>query len=121
VDYFRSDGTVRYLVSKKWNFILGAHTSVSLDVNKEYQNDDDRAEALNQILSYERYKKVMDKANELLRRVNFRKIIHASGIQASVYGRSCIEKVRDPSDNNRIVRLNVLNSKLFFNISHQNT
>src|SRR5512144_62587 len=71
-DTFRSDGTVRNGTCKKWNFILGAHIFVSLDVNKEYQNDDDRAEALNQILSYERYKKVMDKANELLRRINFR-------------------------------------------------
>lgn len=111
-DCFRSDGTVRLGVTKKWNFILGAHVSISLDVNKEYQNDDERAEALNQITSYQPYKIAMDEANELMRRVNFRKVIHAAGIQASVYGRACIEKVRDPADNNRIVRLNVLNSKL---------
>lgn len=111
-DCFRSDGCVRLGVTKKWNFILGAHIAVSLDVNKEYQNDDERSEALNQIMSYEPYKIAMDKANELLRRVNFRRVIHAAGVQSSVYGRSCIEKVKDPANNNRIVRLNVLNSKL---------
>jgi hypothetical protein len=111
-DTFRSDGTVRNGVSKKWNFILGAHTSVSLDVDREYQNDDDRANAMNQVLQYEPYKIAMDKANEVLRKCNFRKVLHAAGIQASVFGRSCIEKVRNPADNNRICRLNVLNSKL---------
>ena len=111
-DAFRSDGTVRNSVSKKWNFILGAHTSVSLDVDREYQNDEDRASAMNQVLAYEPYKIAMDKANEVLRKCSFRKVLHAAGIQASVYGRSCIEKVRDPANNNRIVRLNVLNSKL---------
>lgn len=111
-DTFRSDGTVRNGISKKWNFILGAHTSVSLDVDREYQNDEDRANAMNQVLQYEPYKIAMDKANEVLRKCSFRKVLHAAGIQASVYGRSCIEKVRNPADNNRIVRLNVLNSKL---------
>jgi len=111
-DCFRSDGTVRLGVTKKWNFILGAHVSVSLDVNKEFQNDEERATALQAVIGYEPYKKAMDEANELLRRVNFRKVIHAAGIQASIYGRACIEKVRDPNDGNRIVRLNVLNSKL---------
>jgi hypothetical protein len=111
-DCFRSDGAVRNGVSKKWNFILGARTSVSLDVAKEFQNDDDRANAMNQVLAYEPYKIAMDCANEVLRKCNFRKVLHAAGIQASVYGRSCIEKVRNPADNNRIVRLNVLNSKL---------
>ena len=111
-DCFRSDGTVRLGITKRWGFILGAHLTISLDVNKEYQNDDERAEALNQITTYEPYRVAMDEANELMRRVNFRKVIHAAGIQASVYGRSCIEKVRDPSDSNRIIRLNVLNSKL---------
>ena len=110
-DCFRSDGAVRNGVSKKWNFILGAHTSVSLDIAKEFQNDDDRANAMNQVLNYEPYKVAMDKANEVLRKCSFRKVLHAAGIQASVYGRSCIEKVRNPADN-RIVRLNVLNSKL---------
>ncbi len=110
-DTFRSDGTVRNGVSKKWNFILGAHTSVSLDVDREFQNDEDRANAMNQVLNYEPYKIAMDKANEVLRKCSFRKVLHAAGIQASVYGRSCIEKVRNPADN-RIVRLNVLNSKL---------
>ena len=110
-DAFRSDGTVRNACSKKWNFILGAHTSVSLDVDREYQNDDDRANAMNQVLQYEPYKIAMDKANEVLRKCNFRKVLHAAGIQASVYGRACIEKVRNPADN-RIIRLNVLNSKL---------
>lgn len=111
-DTFRSDGAVRNGVSKKWNFILGAHTSVSLDIAKEFQNDDDRANAMNQVLNYEPYKIAMDKANEVLRKCSFRKVLHAAGIQASVYGRSCIEKVRNPADNNRIVKLNVLNSKL---------
>lgn len=111
-DTFRSDGTVRNGLAKKWNFILGSHTSVSLDVNKEYQNDDDRANSMKQVLAFEPYRIAMDKANEILRKCNFRKVLHAGGIQASVYGRSCIEKVRDPSDNNRICRLNVLNSKL---------
>jgi hypothetical protein len=110
-DTFRSDGAVRNGVSKKWNFILGARTSVSLDVDREYPNDEDRANAMNQVLNYEPYKIAMDKANEVLRKCNFRKVLHAAGIQASVYGRSCIEKVRNPADN-RIVRLNVLNSKL---------
>jgi hypothetical protein len=111
-DTFRSDGTVRNGVSKKWNFILGAHTSVSLDVNREFQNDDDRANAMNQVLQYEPYRIAMDKANEVLRKCNFRKVLHAAGIQSSVYGRACIEKVRNPADNNRVCRLNVLNSKL---------
>jgi len=111
-DCFRSDGTVRNGVSKKWNFILGAHTSVSLDVDREFQNDDERAGAMNQVLQYEPYRIAMDKANEVLRKCSFRKVLHAAGIQASVYGRSCIEKVRNPADDNRIVRLNVLNSKL---------
>jgi hypothetical protein len=110
-DTFRSDGTVRNGVSKKWNFILGARTSVSLDVAREFQNDEDRANAMNQVLAYEPYKIAMDCANEVLRKCNFRKVLHAAGIQASVYGRSCIEKVRNPADN-RIMRLNVLNSKL---------
>jgi hypothetical protein len=111
-DCFRSDGAVRNGVSKKWNFILGARTSVSLDVAKEFQNDEDRANAMNQVLQYEPYKIAMDCANEVLRKCNFRKVLHAAGIQASVYGRACIEKVRNPADDNRIVRLNVLNSKL---------
>jgi hypothetical protein len=111
-DCFRSDGAVRNGVSKKWNFILGARTSVSLDVAKEFQNDEDRANAMNQVLQYEPYKIAMDCANEVLRKCNFRKVLHAAGIQASVYGRACIEKVRNPADGNRIVRLNVLNSKL---------
>lgn len=110
-DTFRSDGTVRNGLTKKWNFILGAHTSVSLDVDREYQNDDQRAEAMNQVLQYEPYKIAMDRANEVLRKCGFRKVIHAAGIQASIYGRSCIEKVRSP-DGKKIVRLNVLNSKL---------
>src|SRR5215203_307263 len=110
-DCFRSDGTVRNGVSKKWNFILGAHTSVSLDVDREFQNDDERAGAMNQVLQYEPYRIAMDKANEVLRKCSFRKVLHAAGIQASVYGRACIEKVRNPADN-RIIRLNVLNSKL---------
>jgi hypothetical protein len=110
-DCFRSDGTVRNGVSKKWNFILGAHTSVSLDVDREYQNDEDRANAMKQVLQYPPYKQAMDKANEVLRKCSFRKVLHAAGIQASVYGRACIEKVRNPADN-KIVRLNVLNSKL---------
>lgn len=111
-DTFRSDGTVRNGVTKKWNFILGAHTSVSLDVDREFQNDDERANALQQVTTYEPYKIAMDKANEVLRRTGFRKILHAAGIQASIYGRACIEKVRNPADNNRIVGLNILNSKL---------
>jgi hypothetical protein len=111
-DTYRSDGTVRNGVTKKWNFILGALTSVSLDVDREFQNDDQRAIAMQQITGYEPYKKAMDKANEVLRKTNFRKIIHAAGIQASIYGRACIEKVRNPADNNRVMRLNVLNSKL---------
>ena len=110
-DCFRSDGAVRNGISKKWNFILGARTSVSLDVAREFQNDEDRATAMKQVLDYEPYRIAMDKANEVLRKVNFRKALHAAGIQASVYGRSCIEKVRNSADN-RIVRLNVLNSKL---------
>lgn len=110
-DCYRSDGVARNGIGKKWNFILGAHTSVSLDVDREYQNDEDRANAMNQVLQYEPYKIAMDKANEVLRKCNFRKVLHAAGIQASVYGRSCIEKVRNPADN-RIIRLNVLNSKL---------
>jgi hypothetical protein len=110
-DTFRSDGTVRNGVSKKWNFILGARTSVSLDVDREYQNDEDRANAMKQVLAYQPYKVAMDCANEVLRKCNFRKILHAAGIQASVYGRACIEKVRNPADN-KIIRLNVLNSKL---------
>ena len=115
-DAFRSDGTVRLGVCKKWNFILGARTSVSLDVDREYQRDEDRAAAIQQIVTYEPYKRAMDEANELLRRVSFRKIMHAAGIQASVYGRSCVEKVRDPANHNRIARLNVLNSKLLGDI-----
>src|SRR5215208_6964376 len=111
-DCFRRDGTVRNGVSKKGNFILGAHTSVSLDVDREFQNDDERAGAMNQVLQYEPYRIAMDKANEVLRKCSFRKVLHAAGIQASVYGRACIEKVRNPADGNRIVRLNVLNSKL---------
>ncbi len=110
-DCFRSDGSVRNALTKKWNFILGAHTFVSLDVDREFQDDDLRAQAFQQVVAYEPYKKAMDVANEVLRRVNFRKIIVAAGIQASVYGRACIEKVRDPSTG-KIVRLNVLNSKL---------
>ena len=110
-DCFRSDGAVRNGVSKKWNFILGARTSVSLDVAREFQNDEDRATAMKQVLEYEPYRIAMDKANEVLRKCSFRKVLHAAGIQASVYGRACIEKVRNPADN-RIVRLNVLNSKL---------
>lgn len=110
-DCIRSDGTVRLGVSKKWNFILGAHIAASLDVNKEFQNDDERANALNAVMSYEPYIKARDKANEILRRTNFRKVIHSAGVQASTYGRSCIEKVKDKSTN-RLVRLNILNSKL---------
>ncbi|HET9773491.1 MAG TPA: hypothetical protein VFP25_00765 [Nitrososphaeraceae archaeon] len=110
-DCIRSDGTVRLGVSKKWNFILGAHIAASLDVNKEFQNDDERANALNAVMSYEPYIKARDKANEILRRTNFRKVIHSAGVQASTYGRSCVEKVKDPSTN-RLVRLNILNSKL---------
>lgn len=110
-DAVRSDGTVRLALSKKWNFILGAHISVSLDVNKEYQSDEERAQALNAIMAYEPYIKARDKANEILRRTNFRKIIHSGGIQSSTYGRSCAEIVRD-KNTNRIVRLNLVNSKL---------
>ena len=67
---------------------------------------------MNQVIQYPPYKQAMDKANEILRKCSFRKVLHAAGIQASVYGRACVEKVRDASKGNRIVRLNVLNSKL---------
>jgi len=114
-DTFRSDGAVRNGVTKKWNFILGAHSSVSLDVNREFQDDDERANAFSQVITYPPYRKAMDIANEVLRRTNFRKVIHAAGIQASIYGRACIEKVRNKADG-KIVRLNVLNSKLLGDI-----
>jgi hypothetical protein len=113
-DTFRSDGAVRNGVTKKWNFILGAHSSVSLDVNREYQDDTERANAFQQVRTYPPYKRAMDAANEVLRRTNFRKVLHAAGIQASIYGRSCIEKVRNPDGS--IARLNVLNSKLLGDI-----
>src|SRR5688572_5604051 len=71
-DCFRSDGAVRNGISKKWNFILGARTSVSLDVDREFQNDEDRANAMKQVLQYEPYRIAMDCANEVLRKVNFR-------------------------------------------------
>jgi hypothetical protein len=74
-----------------------------------------RAQAFQQIMAFEPYKKAMDAANEVLRRTNFRKVIHAAGIQASIYGRACIEKVRDPASG-KILKLNVLNSKLLGDI-----
>lgn len=109
-DTYRTDGTVRNGVNKKWNFILGANTTVNLDVNKEFQTDDERAEQLQKVLAFEKYQIAKDAANEILRKTDFRYVIHSAGVQASVYGRSCIEKVRDQDGN--IVRLNVLNSKL---------
>ena len=109
-DTYRTDGTVRNGVNKKWNFILGAHTTANLDVNKEFQTDDDRAEQLQKVLAFEPYQKAKDAANEILRKTDFRFVIHAAGVSASVYGRSCVEKVRDPEGN--IIRLNILNSKL---------
>ena len=110
-DTYRTDGTVRNGVNKKWNFILGANTMVNLDVNKEFQTDDDRAEQLQKVLAFEKYQIAKDAANEVLRKTNFRYVIHAAGVQASVYGRSCIEKIRDETTGD-IVRLNVINSKL---------
>jgi hypothetical protein len=109
-DTYRTDGTVRNGINKKWNFILGANTSVNLDVNKEFQTDDERAAQLQKVLAFPEYQKAKDKANEVLRKTNFRYVIHSAGVSASVYGRSCVEKVRDSAGN--IVRLNILNSKL---------
>ena len=109
-DTFRTDGTVRNGLLKKWNFILGANTIVNLDVNKEFQTDDERAEQLQKVLAFPEYQKAKDAANEVLRKTNFRYVIHSAGVSASVFGRSCVEKVRDEAGN--IVRLNILNSKL---------
>lgn len=110
-DTYRTDGVVRNLVNKKWYFILGAHISVSLDVNREFQNNDERSAQIQQVMTYEPYVRAMNCANEVLRKTNFRKVIHAAGVQASTYGRSCVEIVWDPSSG-LPVRFNVLNSKL---------
>ena len=109
-DTYRTDGTVRNAINKKWNFILGANTYVNLDVNKEFQTDDERAAQLQKVMAFPQYQKAKDAANEILRKVNFRFVAHAAGVQASVYGRSCVEKVKDSQGN--LVRLNILNSML---------
>lgn len=109
-DTFRTDGIVKNAILKKWNFILGARTYVNLDADKEYDSDEERSVAIQAVSNYPPYKKAKDKANEILKNIDFRNVIHAAGVSASVYGRSCIEKVRDESGT--IVRLNVLNSKL---------
>ena len=44
-----------------------------LDVNREFQNNDERAEALSQVTTYEPYKIAMDCANDILKRTGFRK------------------------------------------------
>ena len=109
-DTFRTDGIVKNAILKKWNFILGARTYVNLDADKEYDSDEERSAAIQAVSNYQPYKVAKDKANEILKNIDFRNVIHAAGVSASVYGRACIEKVRDESG--IIVRLNVLNSKL---------
>ena len=109
-DTFRTDGIVKNAILKKWNFILGARTYVNLDADKEYDSDEERSAAIQAVSKYQPYKVAKDKANEILKTIDFRNVIHAAGVSASVYGRACIEKVRDESGT--IVRLNVLNSKL---------
>ena len=112
-DTYRCDGVVRNLINKKWYFMLGAHISVSLDVNREFQNNEERGIQIQKVMSYEPYIKAMNCANEVLRKTNFRKIIHAAGVQASTYGRSCVEVVwNDTPDGLPVIRFNVLNSKL---------
>lgn len=109
-DTFRTDGIVKNAILKKWNFILGARTYVNLDADKEYDSDEERSAAIQAVSEYKPYRIAKDKANAILKNIDFRNVIHAAGVSTSVYGRSCIEKVRDESGT--IVRLNVLNSKL---------
>lgn len=108
-DTFRSDGTVKRAILKKWDFILGANVRFVLDVDEEFDTDEERSAALNRVQSHRPYIEAKKTVEKLLKDIDWRTKFHAAGVQASVYGRAAIEKLKVRG---KIVDLLVLNSKL---------
>ena len=110
-DCFRADGTVKNAILLKWHFIVGDNSTVGLDIDEEFDDDEIKNTKLKMVLGFGPYVKAKNVANKKLKKLDVRAKLKAIGVNASVYGRGCGYKVKD-EETGEILKINVLNSKL---------
>lgn len=111
-DCFRSDKLVQNGIVKRTELVLGKHGRIVMDTTEEFDNEDDRAKALQKVQDNPAYKEARKQIQALQTKpqIDFHNKMKSAIIQGKVYGRAAIEEVG--SDENGLPEaLHVLNSK----------
>jgi hypothetical protein len=117
-DTFRSDKLIQNGIVKRTELVIGKHGRIVLDTTEEFDDQDDRIEALSKIQKNAQYQQARKKIQQLLTKpaIDFHNKLKAAVIQCKVYGRAAIEIVGDNNENGLPVALHVLNSKRIGNV-----
>lgn len=115
-DTFRSDKLIQNGIVKRTELVLGKHGRIVLDTTEEFDDADDRIDAVKKIQDNETYQAARKKIQQLLTKpqIDFHNKLKAAVIQCKVYGRAAIEIVGD--ENGLPTSLHVLNSKRIGNV-----
>jgi hypothetical protein len=111
-DCFRSDKLVQNGIVKRTELVIGQHGKIVMDTTEEFDDPNDRQDALEKISNNQQYQDARKTIQQLLIKpaINFHTNLKAAVIQSKVYGRSAIEMVG--SDEQGLPdALHVLNSK----------
>jgi hypothetical protein len=113
-DTFRSDKLIQNAIIKRVEMVLGQHGKLVLDTTEEFDTEDERKTALENVKNNEKYQEARKKVQALNLKpaINFHSNLKAAEIQKRVYGRAAIEMVESTTgDNDLPTALHVLNSK----------
>ena len=110
---FRTDGTLKRGVLKKWDFILGADMKVILELCKDYESKEEKRKMLKSIYKFLPYKIALNEARYIISEIDFKSNLYDAGVQSSVYNRAAVEKIR--SLDGTIIGLNVLETRFLGN------
>jgi len=116
-DAFRSDKLIQNGIVKRTELVLGKHGKIVLDTTEEFDDQDDRIDALNKIQDNEEYQNARKKIQQLLTQqsIDFHNKMKAAVIQCKIYGRAAIEIVSS-QETGLPTSLHVLNSKRIGNV-----
>lgn len=111
-DCFRSDKLIQNGIVKRTELVLGKHTRIVMDTTEEFDNEQDRSDALQRVMNNKEYQDARKQVQQLQTKpkIDFHNKLKSGIIQAKTYGRSALEEVgEDP--NGLPEGLHVLNSK----------
>ncbi len=97
-DCFRSDGVAQRGIIKKAYLIMGKHGKIVMDTTEEFDDEEERKEALLKVQNNKQYQDARRQMQKLhvKPQINFHNNIMSAVIQAKTYGRAALEIINEP-------------------------